>query len=101
MLRALAGAAKGESFWLPKVTQISSVRRFLMPRQLHYIKARAYRIEALKSRGNLSVDGEAMPFENFQVEVQAKLATLLSLYGYYVADFPPSETKRQKKSAGN
>lgn len=101
MLRALAGAAKGDSFWLPKVTQTSKSATFLMPRQLHYIKARAYRIETLKNRGNLSVDGEAMPFENFQVEVQAKLATLLSLYGYYVADFPPSEKKQQKRSTGN
>lgn len=101
MLRAMAGAEKGDTFWLPEVTRISRAQRFLMPRQLHYIKASAYRIEPLKSRGNLSVDGEAMPFEKFQVEVQAKLATLLSLYGYYVADFPQSAKKRPKKMDGN
>ncbi|KAK2466881.1 hypothetical protein APHAL10511_001139 [Amanita phalloides] len=75
MFRALSGVANGESFWFPK---------------LRYIKAHAYRIELLKNRGYLSVDGEAMPFEDFQVEVHAKLATLLSLYGHYVTDFPRS-----------
>jgi sphingosine kinase len=47
----------------------------------------------LKNDGNLSIDGEAMPFEDFQVEVHDKLATVLSLYGHYVADFPRDEGK--------
>ncbi len=72
-----------------------------MPAQLRYIKARAYRIEPLKNRGNLSVDGEAMPFEKFQVEVHTRLATLLSLYGSYVADFPSSGKKQRKRTGGS
>ncbi|EEB95738.1 hypothetical protein MPER_05246, partial [Moniliophthora perniciosa FA553] len=57
----------------------------------HYIKAHAYRIRPLSKTGSLSVDGERYPFEEFQVEVIPKLATLLSPYGCYAAEF-----KRQK-----
>ncbi|KAF8636568.1 hypothetical protein AX17_003379 [Amanita inopinata Kibby_2008] len=74
ILQGMSGAASGENFWSPK---------------LHYIKAHAYRIKPLTGKGNLSVDGEAMPFEEFQVEVHAKLATVLSPYGSYAANFKP------------
>jgi len=103
MLRALSVAANGESFWDPKVTSksVHSNIFLIIPAQVHYIKARAYRIEPLKNRGNLSVDGEAMPFEKFQVEVHTRLATLLSLHGSYVADFPPSGKKQRKWPGGS
>jgi len=37
--------------------------------------------------GNLSVDGEQFPFEEFQVEVHPGLATFLSPHGHYAAEF--------------
>ncbi|ESK81332.1 sphingosine kinase, partial [Moniliophthora roreri MCA 2997] len=58
----------------------------------HYIKAHAYRIRPLSKRGSLSVDGERYPFEEFQVEVIPKLATLLSPYGCYAAEFKRQES---------
>ncbi|PFH54314.1 hypothetical protein AMATHDRAFT_44835 [Amanita thiersii Skay4041] len=76
-LQCMPGAAAGEGFWHPKV---------------RYVKAHAYRVRPLTSNGNLSIDGEAMPFEEFQVEVHTKLATLLSLHGHYVADLPEPPT---------
>ncbi|KAF5381091.1 hypothetical protein D9615_003996 [Tricholomella constricta] len=78
ILSAIGGAAKGQFYWHP---------------QLHYVKAHAYRVKPLVSKGSLAVDGEIFPFEEFQVEVHQKLATLLSPHGYYAADFssrPPS-----------
>ena len=48
-------------------------------------------MQSLKNDGNLAVDGEAVPFEDFRVEVHAKLVTVLSLYGDYVTDFPVSK----------
>jgi len=65
-------APKGEMYWDP--TQ-------------KYIKAYAYRVKPLVSKGNFSVDGEIFPFEEFQVETHRGLASLLSPYGYYAADF--------------
>ncbi|OCH94969.1 hypothetical protein OBBRIDRAFT_788712 [Obba rivulosa] len=72
MLKAMDGAEKGAQFWMD--TQ-------------HYFKAEAYRVEPTSSKGLLSVDGEAYPFEPFTVEVHKGLATLLSPCGYYQADF--------------
>lgn len=37
------------------------------------------------------MDGEDYPFEEFQVEVHEKLATFLSPYGYYAAEFHPKK----------
>lgn len=53
----------------------------------HYFKAEAYRIEPLSTKSCLSVDGEAFPFEPFQVEVHKGIARVLSPYGCYSADF--------------
>ncbi|KAK7054838.1 sphinganine kinase lcb4 [Paramarasmius palmivorus] len=50
-------------------------------------KAHAYRVRPLSTKGCLSIDGERYPFEEFHVEVIPKLATLLSPYGCYAADF--------------
>ncbi|KAH9952236.1 ATP-NAD kinase-like domain-containing protein [Amylocystis lapponica] len=74
MLQGMDGAEVGRQFWMD--TQ-------------HYYKAYAYRIEPLSPNGLLSIDGEAYPFESFQVEVHQGLATLLSPYGHYQPGFEP------------
>ncbi|KAF8905782.1 ATP-NAD kinase-like domain-containing protein [Gymnopilus junonius] len=74
LLSLMDGATKGTSFWHPKV---------------HYIKAHAYRIKPLKDRGYFAVDGESLPFKEFQVEVHKGLGTFLSPFGYYAAKFEP------------
>ena len=53
------------------------------------MKAYAYRVKPLTAKGNLSVDGERFPFEEFQIDVHKGLGTLLSLYGHYVSSFEP------------
>jgi len=52
----------------------------------HYFKVHAYRAKPLGS-GYLSVDGEAFPFEEFQVEAHTGLAATLSMLGHYAVDF--------------
>ncbi|KAF9075253.1 ATP-NAD kinase-like domain-containing protein [Rhodocollybia butyracea] len=60
-----------------------------------YLKVRAYRIKPLSQKGCLAFDGEPFPFEEFQVEVLPKLATLLSPHGFYNAPFnEPAASKR-------
>lgn len=78
IVRAIADGPSGESFWHPRLV---------------YVKAHAYRVQPFRNHGTLSVDGEAKPFEDFQVEVHSKMASLLSLYGYYKADFPANESR--------
>jgi len=72
MLKAMDGAPIGQPFWLDS---------------LHYFKASAYRVKPHKPQGYLSVDGEAFPFEDFQVEVLKGLGTFMSPYGHYAAEF--------------
>ncbi|EDR14311.1 uncharacterized protein LACBIDRAFT_306015 [Laccaria bicolor S238N-H82] len=72
ILAAISGAAEGENYWK------SSIK---------YVKAHAYRVKPLKPKGNLSVDGESFPFEEFQVEVHQGLGRFLSMYGQYAVDF--------------
>ncbi|KAJ7219297.1 ATP-NAD kinase-like domain-containing protein, partial [Mycena pura] len=69
---ALGGAPKGDPYW---------------KQSNEYIKAHAYRVTPLSSKGALAIDGEIFPFKEFQVETHQGLATLLSPYGYYAADF--------------
>ncbi|KAG6814381.1 hypothetical protein H0H92_010967 [Tricholoma furcatifolium] len=85
ILSSMGGAAKGEIYW---------------QQSLHYVKAHAYRVTPLATKGALAVDGEIFPFKEFQVEVHQKLATLLSPYGYYAADFP-SQQPSVRKPSGN
>jgi sphingosine kinase len=66
----------------------------LAPQQ-HYFKAHAYRIKPLSTKGCLSVDGEAFPFGEFQVEVHRGLGTLLSPYGHYAVNFQPRVVGRK------
>ncbi|KAF5315834.1 hypothetical protein D9611_004729 [Ephemerocybe angulata] len=79
IVSAISGAETGENFWFPK---------------LQYYKAQAYRVKPLSTKGNLSIDGERFPFEEFQVEVHPRLGTFLSCYGRYVADFSPRTAKK-------
>lgn len=83
LLGCLDDAEKGASFWRDTT---------------HYFKAHAYRVTPHASTGNLSVDGEAYPFGPFQVEVHQGLATFLSPFGRYAADFdlPKPETSNQQ-----
>ena len=60
---------------------------------MKYIKAKAYRIQPLSPKGNLSIDGEHFPFEEFEVECHQEYAVLLSPFGHYAADFEPPEPK--------
>lgn len=55
--------------------------------KIQYMKVHAYRVKPLKMKGNLSVDGEAFPFEEYRVDVHKGLGTFLSLYGHYVSSF--------------
>lgn len=82
MLQAIEGGPRGEGFWMPSQ---------------HYFKAEAYRVEPLSSNSCLAVDGEAYPFEPFEVEVHKGLATWLSPYGHYKVNFDPNDPKLKKK----
>lgn len=72
LLRAMDGAEEGRTYW------INSNR---------YFKASAYRARPLASKGTLMVDGEQVPFEEFQVDVLNGLGTFLSPYPYYAPEF--------------
>lgn len=76
MLQAMDGAPKGITYWMESQ---------------HYFRVQAYRVEPHDKHSCLAVDGEEYPFEPFQVEVHQGLATWLSPYGYYNAEFtiPP------------
>ncbi|KAJ4469370.1 ATP-NAD kinase-like domain-containing protein [Lentinula edodes] len=80
VLASFGGAPKGDLYWNDS---------------LHYLKAEAYRIKPLSKKGYLSIDGESYPFEEFQVEVLPRLATLLSSYGYYNAPFDDVKASKQ------
>lgn len=66
--------------------------------KIHYAKVHAYRIKPLEKTGCLAVDGEAFPFEQYQVEVHQGLGTLLSPYGHYAAKFEPRAPKDLNKN---
>jgi hypothetical protein len=96
----MAGAEKGDAFWMTSVITLllfSCVLRSLSPavfyfrrlQQSHYLKAEAYRVKT-HGPGNLSVDGEEMPFGDFEVEVHKGMAAFLSPFGHYAAEFHPS-----------
>ncbi|KAF7323004.1 DAGKc domain-containing protein [Mycena chlorophos] len=72
LLRNQSAAPKGLVYWHPSV---------------RYVKAHAYRVKPLASKGALAVDGEIFPFEEFQVEAHSKLGCFLSPFGYYAAPF--------------
>ncbi|KAF9265425.1 hypothetical protein L218DRAFT_1019822 [Marasmius fiardii PR-910] len=75
LLSSMDEAPKGGTFWNKNV---------------HYIKARAYRMKPLSKNGSLSIDGEAFPFEELQVEVLPRHGSFLSLHDSYA--FEPDFT---------
>lgn len=90
------GAEVGKTYWMDTVRYLTRPEAawLIACRQQHYFKAEAYRVEPLKNTSCLSVDGEAYPFEPFQVECHKGLATLLSPYGVYRVKFDvPKATK--------
>ncbi|KAI0703619.1 ATP-NAD kinase-like domain-containing protein [Cytidiella melzeri] len=78
MLGMIHGANAGRAFWEDKQ---------------RYFKAEAYRVETNAPHSCLSIDGEKYPFEPYQVEVHPKLATWLSPYGAYHAEFTQTAPK--------
>ncbi|KAK7460375.1 sphinganine kinase lcb4 [Stygiomarasmius scandens] len=86
ILGSFEGAPRGEQYWSDSI---------------HYVKASAYRIQPKpKAKGCLSIDGEAFPFEAFQVEIHPGLGTLLSPKGYYAAEFAQPGGAVAKKKDG-
>lgn len=55
---------------------------------ISYRKIAAYRLTPKQSAGYISIDGERIPFEPFQVEIHQGLATVLSKAGQYEAPGP-------------
>ncbi|KAG1753446.1 ATP-NAD kinase-like domain-containing protein [Suillus lakei] len=72
LLRAMDGAEEGRTYWI-------NTNR--------YFKASSYRARPLASKGTLVVDGEQVPFEEFQVDVLHGLGTFLSPYPHYAPEF--------------
>lgn len=89
-------------FWNKSVcalrTQVTPVLTIL---QQNYFKATAYRVkpEEGSRSGYITVDGEAFPYEEFQVEVHKNLGTLMSPYGHYAADFQERPKTRVGKGS--
>ena len=96
MLGLMDGAELGKPYWSNTVSSFLPASLYAIKTiatQQHYFKAHAYRVTPLKPKGNFAIDGEAYPFEPFQVEVHQGLARFLSPYGRYAVDFsvPPPE----------
>jgi len=72
MLKSYDGAETGALYWQDKA---------------QYFKASAYRLRPLQEDGNLSIDGERLPFKEYYAEVHRGLATMLSMSGRYPVDF--------------
>ncbi|KAG2134405.1 ATP-NAD kinase-like domain-containing protein [Suillus bovinus] len=72
LLRAMDGAEEGRTYW--KNTN-------------QYFKVSAYRARPLAPKGTLVVDGEQVPFEEFEVDVLNRLGTFLSPFPHYAPEF--------------
>lgn len=74
--------------YLELMTAIEKERFFENP-LVKYRKVVAYRITPRNQKdGYISIDGERIPFEPFQVEIHQGLATVLSKSGRYEANGP-------------
>ena len=74
--------------YLDLMTSIEKERYFDNP-LVAYRKVEAYRITPRnQDSGYISIDGERIPFEPFQVEIHPGLATVLSRRGRYEANGP-------------
>jgi sphingosine kinase len=90
MLKSFDGAEKGAAYWQDKVRifldlHLPTIADHLLKAQ--YIKATAYRLRPMQEDGNLSIDGERFPFQEYYAEVHRGLATVLSMNGRYSVDF--------------
>lgn len=73
---------------LKMMTQVADGGFFDMP-EVSVRKATAYRLVPREKEGYISVDGEQVPFEAFQVEIHQGLGTVLSKSGHlYEANGP-------------
>jgi len=82
LLRAIHGAHEGRTYWV-------NTNR--------YFKASAYRARPLASKGTLVVDGEEVPFQEFQVDVLQRLGTFLSPYPHYEPAFTVLDAEGKKR----
>ncbi|ETS86866.1 hypothetical protein PFICI_00694 [Pestalotiopsis fici W106-1] len=73
--------------YIELMTAIESGKHYDNP-LLSYRKVLAYRLTPKKSEGYISIDGERIPFEPFQVEIHPGLATVLSKNGQFEAPGP-------------
>lgn len=74
---------------LKMMTKVADGAFFDMP-EVSVRKATAYRLVPREKEGYISVDGEQVPFEAFQVEIHKGLGTVLSKSGHlYEANGPP------------
>jgi sphingosine kinase len=64
-----------------------------------YRKVLAYRLTPKQEDGYISIDGERIPFEPFQVEIHQGLGTVLSKQGRYEVAGPPDWQKAEVKEA--
>ncbi|RYP13561.1 hypothetical protein DL765_006826 [Monosporascus sp. GIB2] len=87
------------SKYLDLMTSIEKESFFEQP-LVSYRKITAYRLTPRdQADGYISVDGERIPFEPFQVEIHPALGTVLSKNGKYEANGPPGwDTKPQAQS---
>ncbi|RYO96352.1 hypothetical protein DL764_007488 [Monosporascus ibericus] len=77
------------SKYLGLMTSIENERFFEQP-LVSYRKISAYRLTPRdQADGCISIDGERIPFEPFQVEIHPALGTVLSKNGRYEANGPP------------
>ncbi|KAH7905619.1 ATP-NAD kinase-like domain-containing protein [Hygrophoropsis aurantiaca] len=83
LIDVMEGAEEGRTYWMDSN---------------HYFKASAYRVKPLNPRGVVVVDGEELPFEEFEVAVQPRLGTVLSpcKQGCYAADFRVCDERGSK-----
>lgn len=73
--------------YIELMTSLESGHFFNNP-LLSYRKIVAYRLTPKQKEGYISIDGERIPFEPFQVEVHPGLATVLSKNGRYEVPGP-------------
>lgn len=76
------------------MTSIASEKYFDNP-LISYRKIVAYRFTPRNQNGYISIDGEHVPFQPFQVEVHPGLATVISKSGRYEANGPPNWERAQ------
>lgn len=82
------GAEEGRTYWINTVIFSCFICVCDSPGiQNRYFKASAYRARPLAPKGTLVVDGEQVPFEEFQVDVLNGLGTFLAPYPHYAPEF--------------